>query len=274
MSLKPLGLIAGTGELPKAIASEAKKMGYRVIIIALKPLTDESLKPFADHFCEVNVGHLGGLIKVLKKFAIKEVVMAGKVTKEILYKSRGDIVPDLRAMKLLFSLKDRSDDSIMLGITRELEKEGMKILKTTAFTKDLLTPKGELTSRSPSKDEWKDIKFGWKIAKEIGKLDIGQTVVVKDMAVMSVEALEGTDETILRGGRLAEDGAVVIKVSKPEQDMRFDVPVVGIDTLHVMNKVHASILALEAERSIIIDREKFIQEADNLDIVVVGIKSD
>lgn len=271
MSLKPLGLIAGTGELPKVIASEAKKMGYRVIIVALKPLTNESLKSFADHFCELNVGHLGGLIKVLKKFAVKEVIMAGKVTKELLYKSRGDVTPDLKAIKLLFSLKDRSDDSIMFGIIRELEREGIKILKTTTFTKSLLTPEGELTSRRPSKDEWKDIKFGWKIAKEIGKLDIGQTVIVKDMAVMAVEAIEGTDETILRGGGLAEHGAVVIKVSKPGQDMRFDVPVVGIDTLYVMKKVHAGILALEAEKSIIVDREKFIQEADEADIAVVGV---
>lgn len=271
MSLKTLGLIAGMGELPKVIASEARKMGYRVVAIALKPLTDESLRTFVDDFGEVNVGHLGKLIRLLKKFGITDVVMAGKVPKSLLYKNRGNIIPDLRAIKLLFSLKDRSDDSIMKGIIKELEKEGIRFLKTTTFTKGLLTPVGVLTKKHPKEDQWRDIEFGWKIAKEIGRLDIGQAIVVKDLAVMAVEAIEGTDDAILRGGTLAKHGAVVIKVSKPQQDMRFDVPAVGFDTLHVMKKTHASVLALEAEKSIIIDKEKFIREAEKADIVVVGI---
>jgi len=286
MPLKTLGLIAGMGELPRTLALEARKMGYRVIVIALRPLVDKSLKEYADEFCEVSVGHLGGLIKSLKRFELRDIVMAGKVPKSLLYnkgniytpKSRrlfGDLItPDLRALRLLFSLKDRSDDSIMLGITRELEKEGIRLLKTTTFLKELLTPEGVLTKRKPEEGQWKDIKFGLRIAKEIGRLDIGQTVVVKDLSVMAVEAIEGTDEAILRGGTLAEDGAVVIKVSKPQQDMRFDVPAVGIDTLHVMKKVHACVLALEAQRSIIIDKERFTEEADDLDIAVVGISGD
>ncbi|MBI4655053.1 MAG: UDP-2,3-diacylglucosamine diphosphatase LpxI [Nitrospirae bacterium] len=274
MSLNTLGLIAGTGDLPKALASEAKKMGYRVMGIALNPLADRNLKHFTDDFYEVNVGRFGELIKLLKKFSVKEVVMAGKVPKGLLYKNRNSIRPDLRAVKLLLSLKDRSDDSIMLGITRELEKEGMRLLKTITFAKDLLTQKGELTKKKPSKAQWKDIEFGWNIAKEIGRLDIGQTIVIKDSAVMAVEAIEGTDEAILRGGPLAGEGAVVIKVSKPQQDFRFDVPAVGINTLHVMKKAHANVLALEAEKNIIIDREEFIKEADKAGIVVVGISNE
>lgn len=276
LTTKPrlLGLIAGMGELPKTLASEAKKMGYRVIVIALRPLADKTLKAFADEFCEVSVGHLGGLVKALKKFALRDVVMAGKVPKGLLYKNRGNITPDLRAVRLLFSLKDRSDDSIMLGIIRELEKEGIRLLKVTTFAKELLTPEGVLTKRRLEEGQWRDIKFGLRIAKEIGKLDIGQTVVVKDLSVMAVEAIEGTDEAILRGGTLAGDGAVVIKVSKPGQDMRFDVPAVGIDTLHVMKKAHAGVLALEAEKSIIIDKERFIKEADKAGIAVVGISDD
>lgn len=273
MPLKTLGLIAGMGELPRTLASEARKMGYRVIVIALRPLADKSLKAYADEFCEVSVGHLGGLIKSLKRFALRDVVMAGKVPKSLLY-NKGNITPDLSALRLLFSLKDRSDDSIMLGITRELKKEGIRLLKTITFLKELLTPEGVLTKRKPQEGQWKDIEFGLRIAKEIGRLDIGQTVVVKDLSVMAVEAIEGTDEAILRGGTLAGAGAVVIKVSKPGQDMRFDVPAVGIDTLHVMMKVRACVLALEAEKSIIIDKERFIEEADNLDIAVVGIHND
>lgn len=266
-----LGLIAGKGDLPKAIASEARKMDYRVVVLGLMPLADESLRHFADEFIEINVGHLGKLISSLKKFHITEAVMAGKVPKGLLYKNKGKILPDLRAIKLLFSLKDRSDDSIMNGIVHELEKEGIKLLKTTAFTKNLLTAEGVLTKKQPDEKQWKDIEFGWKIAKEIGRLDIGQTIIVKDRAVMAVEAIEGTDEAILRGGTLAGSGAIVIKVSKPQQDMRFDVPAVGIDTIHVMKKTHAGVLALEAKRSIIIDREKFIHEAEKADIAVVGV---
>ncbi|MBI5025768.1 MAG: UDP-2,3-diacylglucosamine diphosphatase LpxI [Nitrospirae bacterium] len=269
MSLKTIGLIAGTGELPRVLASEAREMGYRVAAIGLEPLCDPSLRSSVDSFYSVNVGKLGKIIEKLKKLEIKEAVMAGKVSKGLLYKSK--LTPDWRAVKLLLSLKDRSDDSILLAITRELEREGIRLLSITTFTKNLLTPLGAITKRKPSKEEWKDIEFGWHIAKAIGKIDIGQTVVIKDRAVMAVEAIEGTDEAIHRGGNLAGGGATIIKVSKPKQDMRFDFPAAGPATLHAMKKVDAKVLALEAGNSIIIDKEKFIKEADRAGIAVVGI---
>lgn len=270
-STKKLGLIAGKGDLPKAVASEAKKKGYRVIAIALQPPADESLKPFVDNFYKVHIGCFGKIIKLLKKFSIAEAVIVGKVSKSLLYQNKKSIIPDLRAIKLLFSLENRSDDAFMQAISAELEKDGIKLLKTTTFTKDLLTSKGILTEKHPKKSQWKDIEFGWKIAKEIGRLGIGQTIVVKGTSVMAVEAIEGTDEAIIRGGRLAEQGAVIIKVSKPQQDMRLDVPVVGVDTLLTMRKVNAKVLAIEAGKSIIVDKEKFIKEADKAEISVVGI---
>lgn len=270
-SFKTLGLIAGTGRLPIAVASEAKKMGYKVIAIALNPPADESLKPFADDFYKVNIARFGSLIKLLKKLSITNAVMAGKVSKALLYKHKTDLVPDLKAVKLLFSLKNRSDDTIMTAVVNELEKNGIKFHHTTAFTKKLLAPEGVLTNKKPSKNDMKDIEFGWDIAKKIGQLDIGQTVVVKNSAVMAVEAIEGTDEAIKRGGNLAEKDAVVIKVSKPQQDLRFDVPVVGIDTITLMKKAAARVLAVEAGKCIIIDMEKFIKEADRVGIVVAGI---
>lgn len=272
VTFKRLGLIAGMGELPIAIASEAKKMGYRVAAIALQPPADESLKAFADDFHKINIGRLGGLIALLKKLSITDVIMAGKVSKELLYKNKKSLIPDMRAAKLLFSLKDRSDDTIMLAVVKELEKDGIKLHKTTTFVKNLIAHEGTLTDKKPSKGEWADIEFGWKIAKKIGKLDIGQTVVVKDKAVMAIEAIEGTDETIIRGGNLAEHGAVVVKVSKPQQDMRFDVPVVGIITLESMKKSKAKVLAIEAGKCIIIDRKKFAKEADRAGIVIVGMR--
>ena len=268
--MKTLGLIAGMGELPKLVAEEAREKGYRVFAISLEPLADKDLSAHVDNVKRISVGKLGEIIGTLKKNHIKEAVMAGKVPKSLLYKSK--VIPDLRAVKLLFSLKDKSDDSILLAIAKELEKDGIKLLNTTDFSSSLMTPEGILTDERLSENEWKDIAFGWKIAKEIGRLDIGQTVIVKDQAVMAVEAIEGTDEAILRGGKLAGEGAVVVKVAKPKQDMRFDVPVVGMNTLKSMIEVNARVLAIEGGKSILLQRKKIIKEADEAGISVVGYK--
>ena len=265
---KKLGLIAGMGELPIAVAGEAKSQGYTICAIALEPLADKSLSSHVDEIKWVNVGKLGTLINSLKKSGIKEAVMAGKVSKTLLYKSK--ITPDLRAVKLLFTLKDRRDDSILLAIAKELADEGIELLDITLFSTGLLMPEGVLTKNKPSNDEWKDIEFGWKMAKEIGRLDIGQTVVVKDRAVMAVEAIEGTDEAIKRGGKLAGEGAVVVKVSKPNQDMRFDVPAVGLQTLSAMQEVKARVLCVEAKKSLILNKDKLLEEARIAGISIVG----
>jgi UDP-2,3-diacylglucosamine hydrolase len=266
--MKKLGLIAGMGDLPMIIADEAKAQGYTVIAIALEPLADKSLSSHVDKITWVNVGKLGKLIDSLKDHGIKEAVMAGKVSKTLLYKSK--ITPDLRAIKLLFSLKDRKDDSILLAITKELEEEGISLLDITLFGSKLLSPEGVLTKDHPTAEEWKDIEFGWKIAKEIGRLDIGQTVVVKNQAVMAIEAIDGTDATIRRGGTLAGKGAVIVKVSKPDQDMRFDVPVVGLQTLKTIVEVHGKVLAVEANKSIFLNKEELIAESKKAGISIVG----
>jgi DUF1009 family protein len=265
-----IGIIAGQGELPIIIASDAKKRGYTVITVAIENLADPAIEKVSDDTRWVNVGKLGDLIETFSKSGIKQAVMAGKVPKSILYKTK--VIPDMRAVKLLFSLKDRSDDTIMNALTSELEKEGISIIDTVSFSPDILTPEGSITKTTPSKDEWKDIEFGWRIAKEIGRLDIGQTVVIKGKAVMAIEAIEGTDEAIARGGKLAGEGAVVVKVSKPQQDMRLDVPVAGSDTISAMSKAGARVLALEAGRSIIINRQKVAAEANAASIAIVGIK--
>jgi len=270
-SSKRLGIIAGMGDLPVAVAREAKKAGYTVIGVALQPLADDSLKSVADDFHTISIGRFGGLINLLKKLSVKEAVMAGKVPKGLLYENKKDIIPDLKAVKLLFSLMNRSDDTIMAAVVQELEKNGVTIHNTTTFTKNLLTPEGILTSKKPSKEQYEDIEFGWSIAKKIGGLDIGQTIVVKNKAVMAVEAIEGTDRAIERGGQLAGKDAVVIKVSKPQQDMRFDVPAVGADTLASMSRTEARVLALEAGKCIIIERDSFINNANKSGIAVVGI---
>ncbi|MBI4844207.1 MAG: UDP-2,3-diacylglucosamine diphosphatase LpxI [Nitrospirae bacterium] len=266
-----LGLIAGMGGLPRIVAEEAKKKGYRVAAFALQPPSDNTIREYADDFHKVNIGHLGKLISLMKKLSVTEAVMAGKVPKSLLYQNKMKLIPDARGAKVLFSLEDRSDDTIMTAIVNELEKEGIKILTTTSFAGENTVPQGVLTKKKPSKEEYADIEFGWLIAKKIGQLDIGQTVVVKKRAVMAIEAIEGTDEAIKRGGSLAGKDAVVIKVSKPNQDMRFDVPVIGIETLHSMRDSKAGVLAVEADKTIIIDIDEFIKEADRAGISVVGI---
>jgi UDP-2,3-diacylglucosamine hydrolase len=266
--MKKLGLIAGKGELPIAIADEAKTQGYTVIAVGLEPLADRALSSHVDEIQWVNVGKFGKMIETMKKYDIREAVMAGKVSKTLLYKSK--ITPDLKAVKLLLSLKDRRDDSVLLSITEELAREGVTLLDISRFCSALLASRGVLTKDTPSDEEWKDIAFGWKVAKEIGRLDIGQTVVVKNQAVMAVEAIEGTDEAIKRGGILAGKDAVVVKVSKPNQDMRFDVPAIGLDTLKAMKTVHARVLAVEANKCIVLNRDKIFHEAKTAGISIVG----
>ncbi|RMG70430.1 MAG: LpxI family protein [Nitrospirae bacterium] len=267
--MKKIGIIAGKGSLPLMIASEAKKKGFHVVVIGLEPIAD-SINGDFDRVYRINVGKFGKLINTLKKEGIKEVIMAGKVSKTLLYKSK--LVPDMRALKVLMKLPDRRDDTILQAITDELASEGIRLLETASLTDELFIPEGVLTKRKPTGDERADIEFGFKIAKEIGRLDIGQTVVVKDRAVMAVEAIEGTDEAIKRGGSLAKKGAVVVKVAKPQQDMRYDVPVVGLETLRSMKEVNASLLAAEAGKTILVDREEVIEFADKNKICVMGVK--
>lgn len=268
----PIGIIAGMGELPRIIARDARERGLRVVAVALEPLEDSFPDSAADIVERVNVGKLGAIIKALTKHGVKEALLAGKVPKTLLYKNLKSIRPDMRTISVVLKLKDRKDDSILLALADELKKDGITLLDTAKFSPSLLTPEGVLTKRKPTKDEWKDIEFGWKMAKALGKLDVGQTVVVKNRAVMALEAIEGTDAAILRGGKLAQGGAVVVKVSKPGQDMRFDVPAVGLNTLRSMIKTGAKVLAVEARKSIFVDREKLIKKADEAGISVLGHK--
>lgn len=264
-----IGIIAGSGALPEIICNDARDRGYKVITVALEGLASSEMNKLSDTIKWINAGKLGEIIKTFKDNGVKSVIMAGKVPKSMLIKSK--VTPDIRAIKLLFSLKSKSDDAILKAIAEEIKKDDIEVIDTASFSPHLLTPEGVLTNRLPSEEEQKDIDFGWRIAKEIGRLDIGQAVVVKSQAVMAVEAIEGTDEAIIRGGKLAGEGAVVVKVSKPQQDMRLDVPVVGMATLEAMLTVKAKVIALESYKSLIIDKELFLNKASNAGICVVGL---
>ena len=268
-TMETLGLISGLGHLPVDVARSAKSLGYRVVAVAVVPDTDPELPGAVDVFYKIHVGKVGKILTTLKKEGCVPVTMIGKVTKEVLYKA-GAVLPDLRTVKILASLPDRKDDTIMTAIVHELESEGLKVMDQTLLIKPLLPQAGVLTKRAPSKEELADMEFGFAMAKEIGRLDIGQTVVVKNRALMAVEAIEGTDACILRGGQLGKGGVIVAKTAKPSQDNRFDMPSVGTTTLNSMIKAGATGLVLEAGHTLLVDRERTLALADASKITIVA----
>ncbi len=263
-----LGIIAGDGRFPVIIADAAGKNGYETIVVAHTGLTSPDIENAADKVYWTKLGQLSALINILKKEEITEAIMAGGVSKRLMFTN---IMPDIKALALLARLKDRKDDTILRAIAGQLEKEGITINAATAYIKTILAENGTLTKTGPEADEWEDIRFGTVIAKEIGRLDIGQCIIVKNRAVIAVEAVEGTDETILRGGRLANGGAVVIKLCKPDQDTRFDLPTVGPATIARMAETKSRVLAIEAGLTVMIDKDQMLRAADEAGISVVGI---
>ncbi|MCD4717669.1 MAG: UDP-2,3-diacylglucosamine diphosphatase LpxI, partial [Desulfobacterales bacterium] len=235
-----IGLIAGGGQFPLMVADAVKKQGLRMVAVAHHGETDPSLSEKADEIVWIKLGQFGHLIKALKKRGIRNAIMAGTITKKRMFEN---IRPDLKGLAIMSKLAVFHDDDILRAVARELAREDIEIVSSTYYLPNLLAPTGCLTRRRPSKSEKEDIDFGWKVAKELGRLDIGQCVVVRKKTVLALEAIDGSDETILRGGRLGRESAVVIKVSKPNQDLRFDVPTVGIETLKVMSQAKASVLA-------------------------------
>ncbi|MHC1718194.1 MAG: LpxI family protein [Acidaminococcaceae bacterium] len=266
--METLGLLSGIGHLPVDVAQSAKGMGYRVVAIGVVPGVDPDLAGSVDTYYDIHIGKLGKIINTLKKNNVTKVTMIGKVTKEILY-SEGAIIPDFRAIKLLTSLPDRKDDTIMNAIVKELEDEKMEVMNQTLLIQPLLPAPGVLSKRQPTAAELEDIEFGFQVAKEIGRLDIGQTVVVKNKAVMAVEAIEGTDACILRGGALGKE-AIVAKTAKPAQDNRFDMPSVGVRTIESMIAAGAAGIVMEAGRTLLVERERTLALADEHNMFVVA----
>ena len=268
---KKLGIIAGDGRFPVLLAEAARDNGYTIIAVAHTGLSTQDIEKIAERTYWIHIGEISRLIDIFKQEGISEAVMAGGVSKKFMFR---DAKPDLRALSLLFKIKDRKDDTLLRALAEELRKEGIMIHEATAYINSILVEDGTLTKRRPADDEWNDIEFGLEIAKDIGRLDIGQCVVVKNRAVLAVEAIEGTDEAIRRGGRLANGGAVVIKVCKPGQDIRFDLPTVGPTTINSMREVDARTLAVEAGMTIMIDKDDMIRSADEAGISIVGITND
>ena len=260
-----LGLIAGGGQFPLLVARGAKKMGYRVVAVGHRGETDAAIEAEVDKIKWVKLGQFGKLVKALKEGGAKKAIMAGSITKRKMFEN---VQPDLKGLALMSRLTMFHDDDILRMVSRELEKEGIEVVSSTYCLPELVAPQGCLTTRRPNKEELRDMKVGWKVAKAIGRLDVGQCVVVRRKTIVAVEAIEGTDETIIRGGTLAREKAVVVKVSKPDQDLRFDVPAVGLKTIQTMAKVKASALAIEAGKTLVFDRDRMLRFADENSIAI------
>lgn len=267
--MEKIGLIAGNGQFPFIFAENARKMGFSVVVAAHQGETDPSLSEQVDEILWIRVGQLGKLISFFKKKGIKNTVMAGGIQKTKIF----DVRPDFRALTLLSRLKEKKDDILLRAIADELEKEDIQVKEATLYLSSILSQEGEWT-RPLKRGEKEDIQWGWSLAKKIGALDIGQCVVVRNGVILAIEAIEGTDAAIRRGGTLGKKDAVVIKICKPQQDFRFDLPAIGPGTIQTMKEVKASVLAVEAGKSLVLEKGKFLTDAKAAGIAVVGYRDD
>jgi DUF1009 family protein len=267
--MERIGVIAGNGQFPGIFAKAARRRGLKVYAVAHVGETDPGLETLVEAIRWVKIGQLKQLIAFFKKNAVRDAVLVGAITKTKMF-SR--MRPDLRALKILATMDHTQDDGLLRAFAAEMEKEGITIHPSTFLLPALLAKRGCWTRRKPTKSEMADVRFGWRIVKEIGRLDIGQTVVVRDGSVMAVEAIDGTDATITRGGELGREKTVVVKASKPNQDLRFDMPAVAVKTIETMRDVGASVLAVEAGKTVVFDREEMIALADRHRIAIIGIE--
>lgn len=263
-----IGLIAGNGRFPLNFADSARQGGYQVIAVAIKEETSPDLEGRVEEIHWLHVGELQAIIDVFLTRGIDRIVMAGKITKTRMFNR---LHPDARLRRVFEKTPIRNDDALLKALAGEFIAEGIHVCDSTTFLSALLPEKGTLTRRAPSQEEQLDIQYGYELAKQIAGLDIGMTVVVKNRAILAVEAIEGTDETILRGGRLGNGGVTVVKVARPEQDMRFDLPVVGTDTIRTCIEAKARCLAIEEKKTLLLDRAEVIAMADGADLAIVVV---
>ncbi len=264
----PIGLIAGNGQFPLIFAKAAREKGYAVYAAAYLKEADPALADHVDGIEWLHLGQVGRLIKFLKKHDARQAVMMGGIRKTRMFT---DIRPDIKAIAIIAGMRHTHDDGVLRAFAGALEKEGIRVRSATFLLPDLLAPEGCWTRRKPSRSEQGDIDLGWRLAKEIGRLDIGQCVVVSGGTALAVEAIDGTDATIRRGGGLGDGGAVVVKICKPNQDERFDVPAIGTETIRTMAESGAGVLAVEAGRAVVFDRLEMIGLADRHRISIVAL---
>jgi UDP-2,3-diacylglucosamine hydrolase len=263
-----LGLIAGNGKFPFLVLEGAKRAGTPVAVAAIREETDPAIERVADSLTWVGIGQLGKLLKFFKNEGVDKAIMAGQV-KHVQIFSRA--IPDVRMLKMLLRLPRRNTDTLIGAVAAELEAEGIDLIDSTYFLKDQLPQPGTLTRREPDERERGDIEYGLEIARGIAGMDLGQTIVVRERACVAIEAMEGTDAVIRRAGQLVKGRLTVIKIAKPDQDMRFDVPVVGVPTIESMTESRATCLCLTAGKTLMFDREETIGLANKNKIAVIAV---
>jgi DUF1009 family protein len=261
------GLIAGNGQFPFLVVEGARKQGASLAIAAIKEETDKRIDEVADDVTWVGIGQLGKMISYFKSRGVTKAIMAGQVKHVQIFSGS---LPDVRMLKMLWNLPKRNTDALIGGVADELASEGIELLDSTYFLQDHLAPNGVLTKREPTDIERGNIEYGLHIADEIARLDLGQTIVIRAKACVAVEAMEGTDATIRRAGELAKGKLTVVKVAKPDQDMRFDVPVVGVPTIEAMIAAGATCLSITAGKTLVFDRDEMLASANKNNICVIG----
>ncbi len=270
----PIGLLAGWGRFPIVFAEKARSLNIPVVCVGVRDEAPPELAALVDRFYWAGLGKLGRMIRCFKKEGVRQIVMAGKIHKVRIFSPLGiwRLLPDWRALRLWFRRrKDNGDDTLLLRMIDEFAADGMAFASALDLCPELLVKTGILTRRGLSGREEDDMTFGWGLAKEMGRLDIGQSVAIRDKAVLAVEAIEGTDQAIQRAGQLCKRGGfVVVKVAKPQQDMRFDVPTVGTATIETMHQAGARVLAIEADKTIILDQDQTVALADRYGISIVA----
>jgi UDP-2,3-diacylglucosamine hydrolase len=267
-----IGLIAGAGQFPSLFSKKAAKKGYQVYGVGFHNETDKRLCDHVQQLELIYIGQVSKLIKYFKKHQITQAVMLGSINKTNIFK---DIRPDFKALAFIAKTMKTHDNSILTSFADLLLNDGIKILPSTFLLPELISPEGCWTKIKPDTAQKKDIAQGWKIAKQIGKLDIGQCIVISNGTVLAVEAIDGTDATIKRGGLLSQkSGAVVVKLSKPSQDLRFDLPSSGLQTIEIMHEANVKVLVLEAKKSISFDRDAMIGLANSYKICIIGLSDD
>jgi len=264
-----IGLIAGSGRFPILFAESARRAGHRVVAVGHVRQTLPELEREVDALSWVKLGEFGKVLAQLREGGAERAVMLGGIAKARFFR---DAWLDAAGLRVLARVAVRSDDNLLRAIAGWFEEEGVAVVDPTPFLADRLAPEGVLGKHAPSEAQWSDARYGLELARGIGRLDLGQTVVVKDGVAVAVEALEGTDACVRRGGELARGGAVVAKAVKPGQDRRFDLPAVGSDTIEVMREVKARVLAVEAGATLVMDREDLVRRADRARIAVVGLR--
>lgn len=272
-------MMAGWGDFPVLLAEAFKRQGLEVYCLGVVGHADPRLAEICDHFQWSGLARFGSALRYFRRHGVTETIMAGKIFKTLLFQRWAWIrhLPDLRTIRMFIPhfftrRKDCKDDTILGAIVEEFAAEGVRFVPPTDHVPELLVRPGQLTRRGPSAWQWKDIAFGWTLAKEMGRLDVGQSVAVRDQAVLAVEAVEGTDQNIRRAGTLCKAGGfTVVKVAKPQQDMRFDVPTIGLGTLKTMLESGGAVLAIEAHRTIILEEPKVIEFADKHKLVIVSL---